>query len=78
MVGPIQNTVANLADVLQRAVQLHQQGRIAEAERLYGQVLSVAPTHFDALHLLGLVKLQQGQIDEGVRRIQAALAANPG
>src|ERR1051326_3902745 len=78
MTGPVQNTAANLADVLQRAVQLHQQGRIAEAERLYGQILSVAPTQFDALHLLGLVKIQQGHIDEGVRRIQAALAVNPG
>jgi tetratricopeptide (TPR) repeat protein/SAM-dependent methyltransferase len=78
MTGPVQNTGINLVDVLQRAVQFHQQGRIAEAERLYGQVLSVAPTQFDALHLLGLVKIQQGHVDEGVRRIQAALAANPG
>jgi tetratricopeptide (TPR) repeat protein len=76
--GPVQNTAANLADVLQRAVQLHQQGRVAEAERLYGQILSVAPTHFDALHLLGLVKIQQGHVAEGARRIQAALAVNPG
>ncbi len=78
MAGPTQRTAANPAHVLQRAVQFHQQGRIAEAERLYGQILSVAPTHFDALHLLGLVKIQQGLVDEGVRRIQAALAANPG
>jgi tetratricopeptide (TPR) repeat protein/2-polyprenyl-3-methyl-5-hydroxy-6-metoxy-1,4-benzoquinol methylase len=78
MTGSVQNTAANLADVLQRAVLLHQQGRVAEAERLYGQILSVSPTQFDALHLLGLVKIQQGHVDEGVRRIQAALAANPG
>jgi tetratricopeptide (TPR) repeat protein/2-polyprenyl-3-methyl-5-hydroxy-6-metoxy-1,4-benzoquinol methylase len=78
MAGPAQNTTASLSDVLHHAVRLHQQGRVAEAERLYGQILSVAPTQFDALHLLGLIKIQQGHVDEGVRRIQAALAANPG
>jgi tetratricopeptide (TPR) repeat protein/2-polyprenyl-3-methyl-5-hydroxy-6-metoxy-1,4-benzoquinol methylase len=78
MTGPVQNTAANLANVLQRAVQFHQQGQVGEAERLYGQILSVAPTQFDALHLLGLVKIQQGHTGEGVRRIQAALAVNPG
>jgi Flp pilus assembly protein TadD len=38
-----------------QGVALHQEGRLAEAERIYGEVLRQQPNHFDALHLLGVL-----------------------
>ncbi len=61
---------------MQEAVQLHQQGRLREAERLYARVLKAAPEHFDALHLLGLAKAQSGQMGEAFRLMSAALKIN--
>jgi hypothetical protein len=43
---------------LQRAVTLHQQGRLAEVERSYRNILSRAPLKLDALNLLGAVRAQ--------------------
>jgi tetratricopeptide (TPR) repeat protein len=67
----------NLPQVLQEAVQLHQQGKLREAEKLYARVLKAAPGNFDALHLLGLIKAQSGQMGEAFRLMSAALKINP-
>ncbi len=61
---------------MQEAVALHQQGRLREAEKLYARVLKAAPDNFDALHLLGLVKAQAGQMGEAYRLMSAALKIN--
>ena len=45
---------------MQRALELHHQGRIADAEPLYAAVLAARPDHFDALQMLGFIKLQRG------------------
>lgn len=67
-----------LQKTLQQAVQLHQAGRLAEAERLYAQLLSQAPQMFEALHLMGLVRLQQNRLDEAVAFMEQALKLRPG
>ncbi len=59
------------------ALQLHQTGRLQDAERLYLQVVALAPRHSDALHLLGVIALQAGQIDLAVDRIGQAISINP-
>ncbi len=64
--------------LLQRAIALHQQGRAADAEALYREVLIRAPDHFDALHLLGVALHQQGRHDPAVDSIRHAIAINPG
>jgi tetratricopeptide (TPR) repeat protein len=61
----------------QQAIGLHQQGRFAEAERLYEQVLAHAPVHFDALHMLGVIALQTGRADRGAQMIEKAIKVNP-
>lgn len=63
---------------LQQAVGLHQQGRLAEAEGMYRAVLGALPDQFDALQLLGAIKVQQGQFAEGAGLISRALRINPG
>jgi hypothetical protein len=41
---------AECADILRRALSLHQSGQLAEAEKLYAAVLVAQPDDFDALH----------------------------
>ena len=40
------------------ALTCHQSGKLGDAKHLYEEILQIAPDHFDALHLLGLVELQ--------------------
>jgi tetratricopeptide (TPR) repeat protein len=61
-----------LQDQFQTAVLHHQSGRLAEAEYLYRQVLSQDPNHPDALHLLGVIAAQAGDLDAAVHLIQRA------
>lgn len=56
---------------------LHQQGRLAEAESAYRDVLREAPHHFDALHLLGVVAVQAGRAQRGAELIARAIAIDP-
>jgi predicted O-linked N-acetylglucosamine transferase (SPINDLY family) len=51
----------------------HQAGRLAEAERMYRQVLTQQPTHADALHLLGVLAAQSGRPDAAVELIRRAI-----
>ncbi len=62
-----------LEQKIKRAVALHQQGLLSEAEQIYHDVLSVDPEHFAALHLLGVIRYQQGQDGEAIRLIGKAL-----
>jgi protein O-GlcNAc transferase len=46
---------------------------LSEAERLYSQVLTHRPDHFDALQMLSVVKLARGQAAEALRLISEAM-----
>ena len=59
-----------------QAIALHQQGRLAEAERIYADVLRQQPNHFDALHLLGVIALQTQRTDRGIELIRRAIGQN--
>jgi tetratricopeptide (TPR) repeat protein len=72
----VQSRPFNIAQALQDAVNLHRQGRLREAEKLYARVLKAAPENFDALHLFGLAKAQAGQMGEAFRLMSAALKIN--
>jgi tetratricopeptide (TPR) repeat protein len=67
----------DLGQMIGKALALHQQGRLDEAETLYGRVLKAQPNHFDALHLLGVLKTQRGRPTEAHRLITAALKVDP-
>jgi tetratricopeptide (TPR) repeat protein len=73
----VQSRPFNIAQILQDALGLHQQGRLRDAEKLYMRVLKAAPDNFDALHLLGLINAQNGQMGEAYRLMSAALKINP-
>lgn len=62
---------------LTAALAHHQAGRIAQAERIYGQILAAQPNNADVLHLLGLIALHAGRSDDAVGLIERAIALKP-
>jgi tetratricopeptide (TPR) repeat protein len=71
---------SDAAALIQRASAHHKAGELAEAERLYRQILKTQPDHFDALHLCGVLMQQRGEPAEALKLIGAALSsggANP-
>jgi protein O-GlcNAc transferase len=63
----------SVPQAFRQAVQLHQQGRLVDAERLYREALRAKARDFDALHMLGILKLQQGDPAEAARLLEAAI-----
>jgi len=60
-----------------QALELHHQGRIAEAEQLYATVLAVRPDNIDALQMLGVIKLARGELVTALRLVAAAMQLRP-
>ena len=67
----------NPSQALQLGLQLHQCGKLDQAESHYRAVLTAQPTHFDAMHLLGLLQFQQGRHIEALDLMSAALRVEP-
>jgi tetratricopeptide (TPR) repeat protein/SAM-dependent methyltransferase len=59
-----------------KAVALHQQGDLAQAENLYRQILARVPDHLDCLNLLGVVAVQTGRSQLAVELIGKAILLN--
>jgi tetratricopeptide (TPR) repeat protein len=67
----------SIEQILQQATSAQQAGRFAEAAQFCRQVLTENPTHYQALHRLGLIEFESGNKEQGVSYIQAALRLNP-
>jgi Flp pilus assembly protein TadD/2-polyprenyl-3-methyl-5-hydroxy-6-metoxy-1,4-benzoquinol methylase len=67
-------TFVDVRGTLTEAVRLHQAGQIDKAALLYRRVLAADPGNPDALHLLGMAALQQGQAREAADLIGKAIA----
>ena len=68
---------AMLAQSVEEAAGLYRQGRFAEAEKICSRVLRAQPNWFDALHLLGVLKLQGGKAGAACAHLEQALKLNP-
>jgi protein O-GlcNAc transferase len=66
-----------LTQAVQRGLDFHRQGRLVEAERNYVWVLAREADNFDALHLLGLVRVQQGNPTAAFDLMSRALRIRP-
>lgn len=65
---------------LERALELHQSGRLEDASARYEAILAASPDHAEALHLSGLLLHQLGDPVGGLARIDRAIqvdSANP-
>lgn len=63
--------------LLRSALEHHQAGRLADAERLYGRVLEAEPGNLDALNLRGVLAQHMGQSDVAESFMRRALAVDP-
>src|SRR5437868_1325584 len=56
------------------AIQFHRTGRLAEAEKLYREILNARPDHAEAMHWLGVIAYQTGRHQQAVDLIRHAIA----
>ena len=73
----VTETMLTLPDAIKRAIAFHQAGNLATAEQIYQKIIAANPNHFDANHLLGLLRYQCGPPEEAERLIRLALATDP-
>lgn len=59
------------------AFDLHRNGRVDEARRVYQDLLKSDPDHFDLLHLTGLAAYEEGALDESGRYFVRAISIKP-
>jgi predicted TPR repeat methyltransferase len=62
---------------LQQGIKLHQSGQLAEADTHYRKVLTIEPNNPDALHMSGVVALQQGRPERALALIVRARNGYP-
>jgi ADP-heptose:LPS heptosyltransferase/Flp pilus assembly protein TadD len=63
--------------LLQQAIQLHRQGAVAEAVRLYFEILQSDPSNLDVLYRLAMAACQQGRYADGIDFARRALTIDP-
>jgi tetratricopeptide (TPR) repeat protein len=67
----------NVEQLLQRAYEAHQAGRLDDAERLYRELLAIAPDDLDGCNLLGLLCLESGRPEESIAPLKNAIRLRP-
>ncbi len=63
--------------LFEQGVAAHRTGNLAQAEKLYRQILRADAASFPALHMLGFLKAQQGHYDEAIILLTKALRQRP-
>jgi tetratricopeptide (TPR) repeat protein len=66
-----------IAQMFALAVDHFRQGRLDEAEKLGTRIRKLVPDSYEALHLLGVIKLRRGHAAAALPLIEAALTINP-
>jgi len=64
-------------DLIRQGVEHHRSGRLEQAKHIYDQLLAINSRHPDALHLRGLIALQEGDAVAAVDLLKAATRAQP-
>jgi predicted O-linked N-acetylglucosamine transferase (SPINDLY family) len=63
--------------ILDRALSLHHEGKVADAARLYRRIINVNPHNLHAVHFLGVAEAAAGNIDRAKALIDRSLQSNP-
>lgn len=67
----------DVKNLINNAIKKHQEGHFLDAEKLYNEVLEMESNNTNALNLLGLLKLQNNNIDSAINYIEHAININP-
>jgi tetratricopeptide (TPR) repeat protein len=67
----------SLEEQFRKALALHQQARLDDAERAYREVLERQPRHVHALNFLGVIALHAGRAEEALDLVARALEIDP-
>lgn len=67
------SSAANVVNVFHSARKKHEAGLLGEAEKGYQRVLSIDESHAEAWHMLGVIALQSGRLQDAVSLISRAL-----
>ena len=59
------------------ALQHHQAGQLAQAEQGYRQVLTVDGNHADAIHFLGVIAMQTGNLEAALQLVERSIELRP-
>ena len=65
--------MSKIDELMRQGLQLHQAGRLPEAQALYSKVLDKQPSHAAANHLMGVALLQRGDAAAAVTRLRRAV-----
>ena len=66
-----------LKNLLDRAINCHQRGQLPKAEQFYRRILQADSDHFEAQHLLGVLRAQQRRNQEALILLAGALKSKP-
>ena len=66
-----------IQELLTDAIELHQNGRLLEAEQAYRRILQIESNHPEALHLLGVIAHQKGHHQKAFQLISEAVGSKP-
>ncbi|MGP8121694.1 MAG: tetratricopeptide repeat protein [Xanthobacteraceae bacterium] len=69
--------MADSNQTLQKAFSLHRRGNLAEAARMYRQVIRKSPGNAHALHYLGAIEAAAGNIERAKTLMARSLSARP-
>lgn len=65
------------ASLFARAVRLHREGRLSAARAAYEDVIGTQPRHVEAIHLLGVLVAQLGELERADQLLALALQLEP-
>lgn len=68
---------AKAAKLFQTGITLHRGKKFADAEKIYRAILEFSPSHFDSLHLLGVLNGQRRNFAEALNFFDLAVAIQP-
>jgi len=72
------NQLTELSETLSTAVTTHRSGDLVQAEARYRGMLTKLPNHPQALHMLGVIELQRGNVQSAIEQMSAAWRTMPG
>ena len=75
--GHIAPTAPDFNTRLRDAMAMHGSGQLVGALHAYGALLQEVPTHFDALHMQGVVQFQLGALPAALDSLEKALQSKP-